>query len=137
MQQLTMPKKTRKYSQGENPKSLENLSPREPIYGVNKKRHEITVTEEGWNGSREMVKRLGCTGISDFIEKFGRGLIVCATTERREITVSHEGWSGLQETAKQLGCNDIEDLLEKLGKGLIAVGQSSSEIDEEADTEDE
>jgi len=73
--QEPMPRKKREYAPGENPNSQENLQPREPIFGERKKRRELTVTEEGWIGVKSLAKDSGCTGVSDLLEKLGRGLI--------------------------------------------------------------
>jgi hypothetical protein len=68
--------KTQKYSQGQHPKSRANLTYHEgrPLtFGKRKKQHGITVTEEGWEGVKDVVKELGCSSVSDFLEKVGRG----------------------------------------------------------------
>lgn len=60
---------------GTNPKSLENLkkSPgRTAKYGQ-KKTREVSVSQEGWEGSLEVAKKAGCSGISELLEKLGRG----------------------------------------------------------------
>lgn len=67
-----VPRKKSEYRPGENPKSLENLSTREPIYGEKKKRRELTVTDEGWEGAKQVAKELGCSSLSDLIEQIGR-----------------------------------------------------------------
>lgn len=71
---LNVVRKKSEYSQGENPRSLDNLSPRDPVYGAKKKRHEITVTDEGWEGAKEAIKQAGFSSLSDLVEKLGRGL---------------------------------------------------------------
>jgi len=55
-------------------KSLDNLRPRKPRYGIAKQRHEITVTAESWEGLQAMAAAGGCS-VSELIERFGRGLI--------------------------------------------------------------
>jgi hypothetical protein len=67
--------KTKKYPQGHNPKSRANLTYHEgrPLtLAKRKKQHGITVTEEGWKGVKDVVKELGCSSVSEFLEKVGR-----------------------------------------------------------------
>lgn len=71
---LNVVRKKSEYSQGENPRSLENLSPRDPLYGTKKKRREISVTDEGWEGARTAIKQAGFSTLSDLVEKLGRGI---------------------------------------------------------------
>ncbi len=71
-----MPRKKSEYSPGTHPKSLENLTHHEgrPLtYDEAKKRHEVSVTDTGWTGAKKAAKEAGCTGISDLLEKIGRG----------------------------------------------------------------
>ncbi|MDX2231316.1 MAG: hypothetical protein NW220_16890 [Leptolyngbyaceae cyanobacterium bins.349] len=72
---LAVPRKKSEYKPGEHPHSLENLSKREPIYGEKKKRRELTVTDEGWEGAKQVAKEMGCSSLSDLIEKLGRRMI--------------------------------------------------------------
>ena len=67
--------KSQKYSPGEHPKSRANLTYHEGrplIFGKPKKKHGITVTDEGWEGVKDVVKELGCKSVSEFLEKVGR-----------------------------------------------------------------
>lgn len=67
-----------KYKRGKHPHSKANLvlsEGRPPLYSEEKKRRTLTVTEKGWDGAKLLVDELGCTSISDFIEKLGRGKV--------------------------------------------------------------
>lgn len=71
---------SKKYPQGKHPNSLANLSPgkggRPKGYaGVEKKRRSLTVSDDGWVGLQPVIKELGCTSVSDFLEKLGRGQV--------------------------------------------------------------
>lgn len=68
-------KKKSIYKQGENPNSQANLiHPGRPLaYGVEKKQRYLSVTEEGWDGVKDVVKKVDCTSVSDLLEKLGRG----------------------------------------------------------------
>lgn len=62
---------------GQNPKSLENLEKttrpgRTKRYGDRKSR-EVLVSEEGWQGSLTVAKAAGYSGVSEMLEKLGRG----------------------------------------------------------------
>lgn len=57
-----------------NPVSRQNLQPRETLYQEPKKRHEITVTPEGWHGFQAMAAGLGIS-CSELIERLGRGSV--------------------------------------------------------------
>lgn len=64
---------------GQNPKSLENLK-KSPRTGRTKRYgerfvHEVLVSEEGWQGSQLAAKSMDCSGISEMLEKLGRGEI--------------------------------------------------------------
>ena len=64
-----------KYSVGQHPNSISNLTyhgGRPATYGEVKKRRELTVTQEGWDGMQEVVKEAGCSSVSELIEKLGR-----------------------------------------------------------------
>jgi predicted GIY-YIG superfamily endonuclease len=58
-----------------NKNPLDNLihEGRPTIYSQPKKQRYLSVTNEGWEGTKLLVKKLGCTSISDFVEKLGRG----------------------------------------------------------------
>ena len=68
-------KKKSVYKQGEHPNSLANLihSGRPKTYGAEKKQRYLSVTEEGWDGVKDVVKKVDCTSVSDLLEKLGRG----------------------------------------------------------------
>ena len=57
-----------------NKDPLDNLihEGRPTIYSQPKKQRYLSVTDEGWEGTKLLVKKLGCTSISDFVEKLGR-----------------------------------------------------------------
>lgn len=57
-----------------NPRSRQNLKPRELYYQEPKKRHEVTVTPEGWEGFQSLAESHGVS-CSELIERLGRGLI--------------------------------------------------------------
>ncbi len=66
------------YDKGKHPKSLANLTYHEGrprLFGEEKKRRNISVTEKGWDGVKSIADELGCASISDFIEKVGRGQV--------------------------------------------------------------
>jgi hypothetical protein len=119
MTSITMSRKESKYGQGENPKSIENLAPREPIYGVVKKRHQITVTDQGWKGSQKFVKQYGCTSISDFLEKLGRKFPFDIG-----VNLNPEESKNLMAIAETLGCEDTSDLIKKIANGSFVVSKS-------------
>ena len=75
MSTAVMARKKSEYSPGTHPKSLENLTHegRPLTYDEAKKRHEVSVTDTGWTGAKKAAKEAGCTGISDLLEKIGRG----------------------------------------------------------------
>jgi hypothetical protein len=71
-----MAKAAPKYGHGEHPNSQANLTyhaGRPKTYGVEKKKRYLSVTEEGWEKAKEAAKVAGCSGISDLLEKLGRG----------------------------------------------------------------
>ncbi|MDJ0717320.1 MAG: hypothetical protein QNJ54_24400 [Prochloraceae cyanobacterium] len=73
-------KSEQKYSKGKHPNSLSNLKPgsgRKPkaFAEEDKKRRYLTVTETGWEGVKPIIKQLGCSSVSEFLEKLGRGEI--------------------------------------------------------------
>ncbi len=63
------------YKPGEHPNSKANLihSGRPTTYGAEKKQRYLTITEEGWNGVKDVAKIADCRSVSDLIEKLGRG----------------------------------------------------------------
>ena len=68
-------KKKSVYKQGEHPNSLANLihSGRPKTYRAEKKQRYLSVTEEGWDGVKDVAKMVDCTSVSDLLEKLGRG----------------------------------------------------------------
>lgn len=70
-----MKEKTVEYAPGKHPNSQANLElrGRKPDYEEHKKRRFLTVTEQGWNGTKFIAQETGCASISDLIEKLGRG----------------------------------------------------------------
>ena len=72
-----MRKKKTTYKPGEHPNSLANLihEGRPKAYGAEKKQRYLSITEEGWNGAKDVAKMADCTSVSDLIEKLGRGEI--------------------------------------------------------------
>lgn len=72
-----------KYAPGQHPNSQINLElrGRKPDYGEHKKRRFLTVTEEGWQGSKAVADQAGCASISDLIEKLGRGELKLLTPQ--------------------------------------------------------
>ena len=72
--------KDKKYLPGQHPNSLANLRPgsggRPKGYlSEEKKRRNLTVTDAGWEGVQPVIKKLGCSSVSEFLEKLGRGEI--------------------------------------------------------------
>ena len=68
----------KKYAPGQHPNSRANLNYHEgrPVaFGSRKKTRSITVSEEGWEGAQAVVRELGCSSVSEFMEKLGRGQI--------------------------------------------------------------
>ena len=69
-----------KYHKGKHPNSLANLQPgsggRPKGYlSQEKKRRHLTVTDAGWEGVKPVIKQFGCSSVSEFLEKLGRGEI--------------------------------------------------------------
>ena len=66
-----------KHQHGKHPNSLANLTPgsggRPKTYSEDKKNRQLTVTETGWDGVKEIAVMLNCNGVSDLLEKLGRG----------------------------------------------------------------
>jgi hypothetical protein len=46
---------------------------RPTAFGTKKKPHNLTLTEEGWNGVLKIAEATGCRSVSEFLEKLGRG----------------------------------------------------------------
>ncbi|QQE67469.1 hypothetical protein GFS31_41820 (plasmid) [Leptolyngbya sp. BL0902] len=63
-----------------NPRSRDNLKPRKRYYEEAKKRHEVMVTPEGWDGFKALATAHGLSA-SELIEQLGRGLIEIEGTQ--------------------------------------------------------
>ena len=75
---------TKKYAPGQNPNSLANLQHegRPKHYDEAKKKREVSVTQTGWAGCKQVAAAAGCRGVSQLLERLGRGeLIVIAPDE--------------------------------------------------------
>ena len=70
-----VPRKKSNFKPGENPNSLENLihEGRPMVHGQPKKRREVMVTDDGWEGFKALAQRLGLSA-SEVVERLGRGL---------------------------------------------------------------
>ena len=67
-------------ARGQHPNSLKNLenpirTGRTKKYGDRKER-KVLVSQQGWEGSLSAAKEAGCSGISELLERLGRGEIV-------------------------------------------------------------
>jgi len=62
------------YKLGTHPNSLANLtrSGRPKAYNADKKQRYLSVTEEGWNGVKELLIETECKSVSELLEKLGR-----------------------------------------------------------------
>jgi hypothetical protein len=58
-----------------NPKSLQNLQPRQPFYDEPKNNHGVSVTSTGWKGTRRAAKAIGISSVSGLLEAIGRGTV--------------------------------------------------------------
>lgn len=70
-----------------NPKSLENLihEGRPQAFEEPKKRRYLSVTETGWEGAQGAIASAGCKGgVSEFLERLGRGEFVIAKSGDEE-----------------------------------------------------
>ena len=68
----------KKYTQGEHPNSLSNLTyhqGRTSDFGERKKTRGVSLTDEGWNRMKLLANEYGCNSVSDFLEKVARGLV--------------------------------------------------------------
>ena len=67
-----------KYSQGQHPNSLSNLTYRQGRkrdFGQRKKTRGVSLTDEGWENIKLLASKQGCSSVSDFLEKIARGII--------------------------------------------------------------
>jgi hypothetical protein len=65
----------KKYKPGAHPNSQANLTfhdGRPLAFGKQKKKRNLSVTEEGWEGLQPIIEELGCSSVSEFLEKVGR-----------------------------------------------------------------
>jgi hypothetical protein len=85
-----VPRKKSDYAPGENPASLENLQPREPMYGEVKKRREIMVTATGWDGLKALAASMDLS-VSELAERLGRGTIPLEPAAGDVLTVERWG----------------------------------------------
>ena len=81
---LEMARQKSDYKPGENPASLGNLQPRETLYDEPKKRREVMVTQDGWDGFKAKAKDLGLSA-SELVERIGRGAIAVHAETVREV----------------------------------------------------
>ncbi len=65
-------------SRGHHYNSLANLQPRAKTYSEEKKRRTLTVTDSGWTGAVEVIEAAGCSSVSEFMERLGRGEVKIA-----------------------------------------------------------
>lgn len=65
-----------KHALGQHPNSKANLiyhEGRPQAFGTKKLKRNLTVTEEGWERLQMVIKEVGCSSVSEFLEKLGRG----------------------------------------------------------------
>ncbi|MBD2773761.1 hypothetical protein [Iningainema tapete] len=65
-----------KHAPGQHPNSKANLiyhEGRPQAFGAKKRKRNLTVTEEGWEGLQPIIQEVGCSSVSEFLEKLGRG----------------------------------------------------------------
>ncbi|MGF1602211.1 MAG: hypothetical protein ACFCU8_09355 [Thermosynechococcaceae cyanobacterium] len=82
-----------------HPNSLENLNRegRPFAFGEEKKRRYLTVTQTGWEGTHDIASTHHCSGVSELLEKLGRGeLMILAPSEENftseELAESDSAW---------------------------------------------
>ena len=81
------------YAPGHHPHSQANLTYHEgrpKAFGAQKKKRNLTVTEEGWEGLQPIILELGCESVSEFLEKVGRGQVKILATS----TTQAADWAG-------------------------------------------
>jgi hypothetical protein len=67
-----------KYSQGQHPNSLSNLTYRQGRkrdFEQRKKTRGVSLTDEGWENMKSLANKHGCSSVSDFLEKIARGIM--------------------------------------------------------------
>jgi hypothetical protein len=69
-----------------NLKSLKNLihQGRPLAVGERKKEHTVTVSQTGWEGTQAILQSLGCSSISELLEKLGRKQLTVVDLEALE-----------------------------------------------------
>jgi hypothetical protein len=69
-----------------NPKSLENLihQGRPLAVGEKKKEQTITVSQTGWEGTQAILQSVGCSSVSELLEKLGRNQLTIVDPETLE-----------------------------------------------------
>lgn len=69
-----------------HPNSLKNLihSGRPLTLGEPKKPRQLTVSETGWEGVLSIARELGCTGVSDLLERIGRFDLIVSNPHKLE-----------------------------------------------------
>jgi hypothetical protein len=59
---------------GHHPNSKANLQAGRPTaFDEKKKVRAVSVTQQGWTGITEMAEAFGCSSVSEFLERLGRG----------------------------------------------------------------
>jgi hypothetical protein len=67
-----------KYSHGQHPNSLSNLTyhqGRKTDFEQRKKTRGVSLTDEGWENMKSLAREHGCSSVSDFLEKIARGIM--------------------------------------------------------------
>jgi hypothetical protein len=68
---------------GSNPNSLENLKPgSQPKYGERKRPLQLTVTPTAISGAQQVALELGCSTLSELVERIGRGAFVLSPSPK-------------------------------------------------------
>ncbi|MBV8885558.1 MAG: hypothetical protein JO235_16400 [Chroococcidiopsidaceae cyanobacterium CP_BM_RX_35] len=69
-----------------HPNSLKNLTHqgRPLAVGEPKKPRQLTVSDTGWTGALSLAEVLGCSGVSDLLEKLGRNQLAVFNLEQLE-----------------------------------------------------
>lgn len=105
-----------------NPVSLSNLKPgespgRSPMHETPKKRHGVTVSEEGWEGIQATAEGFGYS-ISELLDQIGRGnlavLEVEAINALQDALDVAEARASLVE-AREKGAKPLEQVLSEMG----------------------
>jgi hypothetical protein len=71
------------YKSGSNPNSLENHKPgSQPKYGERKRPLQLTVTPTAISGAQQVALELGCSTLSELVERIGRGAFVLSPSPK-------------------------------------------------------